>query len=517
MWIVRLALDRPYTFIVLAVLILLLGLFAVRTTPTDIFPKIDIPVVSIIWTYTGLPTPDMEKRVTTFSEFVLATVNDIRSIESQTLNGVATIKVYFHPQVRIDAAMAQIDSAVNGIRFRMPPGINPPWILRFGADTVPIIQLALSSKTLSEAQLYDYGIFRVRQQLSTVAGTLLPAPYGGKSRQIMVDLDQDALIGKGLSPIDVSNAINAQNVTLPSGSLKVGDRDYTVSTNASPTTVPALNDLPVKVVNGAVVYIRDIGQVRDGAVVQQNTVRADGEPSVLLTIMKTGSVSTLSIVDEIKNRILPVTRAAAPPGMQIKELFDQSVFVRASINGVLREAVIAAALTGLMILLFLGSWRSTVIIAISIPLSILSSLAMLSFMGHTMNVMTLGGLALAIGILVEDATVTIENIHRHMGRKTLREAVLDGAAEIATPTFVATLTICIVFVSVVFLTGPAKFLFTPMALAVVFAMMASYLLSRTLVPVLAAYLLRREQHEVNPETGLSDAPQAGNWFARVNS
>jgi multidrug efflux pump subunit AcrB len=517
MWIVRLALDRPYTFVVFAVLILLLGVYSIETTPTDIFPKIDIPVVSIIWTYTGLPTPEMEKRVTTFSEFVLATVNDIRSIESQTLTGVATIKVYFHPQVRIDAAMAQINSAVNGIRFRMPPGINPPWILRFGADTVPIIQLALSSKTLSEAQLYDYGIFRVRQQLSTVAGTLLPAPYGGKSRQIMVDLDQDALIGKGLSPIDVSNAINAQNVTLPSGSLKVGDRDYTVSTNASPTNVPALNDLPVKVVNGAMVYIRDIGQVRDGAVVQQNTVRADGEPSVLLTIMKTGSVSTLQIVDEIKSRILPVTRAAAPPGMQIRELFDQSVFVRASIDGVLREAVIAAALTGLMILLFLGSWRSTVIIAISIPLSILSSLAMLSFIGHTMNVMTLGGLALAIGILVDDATVTIENIHRHMGRKPLREAVLDGAAQIATPTFVATLTICIVFVSVVFLTGPAKYLFTPMALAVVFAMVASYLLSRTLVPVLAAFLLKGEQHEVNPETGLSDTPEAHGWFGRLNA
>lgn len=517
MWIVRLALDRPYTFIVLAVLILLLGVFAIQTTPTDIFPKIDIPVVSIIWTYTGLPTPDMEKRVTTFSEFVLATVNDIRSIESQTLNGVATIKVYFHPQVRIDAAMAQINSAVNGIRFRMPPGINPPWILRFGADTVPIIQLALSSKSLSEAQLYDYGIFRVRQQLSTVAGTLLPAPYGGKSRQIMVDLDPEALIGKGLSPIDISNAINLQNVTLPSGSVKVGDRDYTVSTNSSPLVVDALNDLPVKTVNGATIYIRDIGHVRDGSVVQQNLVRADGEASVLLTIMKTGSVSTLEIVDEIKERILPITRAAAPPGMKIRELFDQSVFVRASIQGVLREAVIAAALTGILILLFLGSWRSTVIIAISIPLSILSSLAMLSFMGHTMNVMTLGGLALAIGILVDDATVTIENIHRHMGRKPLREAVLDGAAQIATPTFVATLTICIVFVSVVFLTGPAKYLFTPMALAVVFAMIASYILSRTLVPVMAAYLLRKEQHEVNPDTGLSETPHTGGWFTRVNT
>src|SRR4051794_30609559 len=401
--------------------------------------------------------------------------------------------------------------------FRMPPGINPPWILRFGADTVPIIQLALSSDTLSESELYDYGIFRVRQQLSTVAGTLLPAPYGGVSRQIMVDLDQDALVANGLSPIDISNTINAQNVTLPSGTVKIGDRDYTVSTNSSPLDFSQLNEAPLKVVNGATVYIRDVAHVRDGYAVQQNVVRADGKPSVLLTIMKTGSVSTLSIVDEIKNKILPVSRAAAPPGMKIKELFDQSVFVRASINGVLREALIAACLTGMMILLFLGSWRSTLVIAVSIPLSILSSLAMLSALGHTMNVMTLGGLALAIGILVDDATVTIENIHRHMGRKPLREAVLDGAAQIAVPTFVATLTICIVFVSVVFLTGPAKYLFTPMALAVVFAMIASYLLSRTLVPVMAAYLLRGEQHEVDPATGISEQKHARkNWFARVN-
>ncbi len=518
MWIVRLALNRPYTVIVLAVLILLLGVSAVLTTPTDIFPKIDIPVVSIIWTYTGLPTTEMEKRITTFSEFVLATVNDIRSIESQTLNGVSTIKVYFHPQVRIDAAMAQINSAVNGIRFRMPPGVNPPWILRFGADTVPIIQLALSSNTLTESELYDYGIFRVRQQLSTVAGTLLPAPYGGVSRQIMVDLDQEALVANGLSPIDISNTINAQNVTLPSGTVKVGEREYTVSTNSSPPDFAALNMAPVKVVNGATVYIRDVAQVRDGYAVQQNVVRSDGKPSVLLTIMKTGSVSTLDIVDEIKNHILPASRAAAPKGMQIKELFDQSVFVRASINGVLREAIIAACLTGLMILLFLGSWRSTLIIAISIPLSILSSLCVLSAMGHTMNVMTLGGLALAIGILVDDATVTIENIHRHMGRKPLYDAVLEGAAQIAAPTLVSTLTICIVFVSVMFLTGPAKYLFTPMALAVVFAMLASYLLSRTLVPVLAAYMLRGEQHVVNPETGVSanKPEQHKSWFGRVN-
>lgn len=517
MWIVRLALDRPYTFVVLAVLILLLGGFATVTTPVDIFPKIDIPVVSIIWTYTGLNTTEMEKRVTTFSEFVLATVNDIRSIESQTLNGVSTIKVYFHPQVRIDAATAQINSAVNGIRFRMPPGINPPWILRFGADTVPVIQLALSSDSLSQSQLYDYGLFRVRQQLSTVPGTLLPAPYGGVARQIMVDLDQNALIANGLSPIDISNAINAQNVTLPSGTVKVGEREYQVSTNSSPKSIEVLEAAPLKVVNGATVFVRDVAHVRDGYRVQENLVRADGKPSVLLTIMKTGSVSTLEIVDTIKNKILPATRAAAPPGMTIKELFDQSVFVRASINGVLREAVIAALLTGLMILLFLGSWRSTLIIAVSIPLSILSSLCLLSAFGHTMNVMTLGGLALAIGILVDDATVTIENIHRHMGRKPLREAVLEGAAQIAAPTFVSTLTICIVFVSVVFLTGPAKYLFTPMALAVVFAMLASYLLSRTLVPVMSAYLLRHEQHEVDPATGVSSqVEQSGNFFSRVN-
>src|SRR6201994_3186673 len=348
MWIVRLALDRPYTFIVLAVLILLLGVFSIVTTPTDIFPKIDIPVVSIIWTYTGLPTPEMAMRVTTFSEFVLATVNDIRSIESQTLNGVATIKVYFHPQVRIDAAMAQINSAVNGIRFRMPPGINPPWILRFGADTVPIIQLALSSDSLTESQLYDYGIFRVRQQLSTVAGTLLPAPYGGVSRQIMVDLDQNALLAKGITPTDVTAAINAQNLTLPSGTAKIGAREYTVSTNSSPVDALSLNDVPVKTVNGSLVYMRDIAHVRDGWAVQQNASRADGKPNVLLSVMKTGSVSTLEIVKQIKNDVLPTSRAAAPKGMKIKELFDQSLLVRASIAGVLREGLIAACLTALM-------------------------------------------------------------------------------------------------------------------------------------------------------------------------
>ena len=517
MWIVKLALDRPYTFVVAAILILFLGTAAIINTPTDIFPNIDIPVISVIWTYTGLPAEEVEKRITVYSEFVMAIVNDIRSIESQTLNGVATLKIYFNPQVRVDAATAQVGAAVQAIQFRMPPGIHPPWILRFGASTVPIIQLALSSKVLNEAALYDYGLFRVRTQLSTVPGVLLPAPYGGKQRQIMVDLDQNKLLSKGLTPIDVNNAIQAQDVTLPSGQLKIGRREYTVSTNSSPPDALELNDVPVKYVNGSVVYMRDIGNVRDGYAVQQEAVRANGLPACLLTIMKLGSVSTLDIIDQIKNKVLPITRAAAPKGLDINALFDQSIFVRGSIQGVLREGLIAAGLTAAMILLFLGSWRSTLIIAVSIPLSILCSIIALSATNNTLNVMTLGGLALAIGILVDDATVTIENIHRHMGRKTLRDAVLDGASQIAVPTFVSTLTICIVFVSVVFLTGPAKYLFTPMALAVVFAMIASYLLSRTLVPVMVNYLLKGEQHEVNPETGVAAPSEGKSRFERFHN
>ncbi|HEY4047466.1 MAG TPA: efflux RND transporter permease subunit [Acidobacteriaceae bacterium] len=516
MWIVRLALNRPYTFIVVSILILVLGFTSIATTPTDIFPNIDIPVITVIWSYSGLPPKEMEQRITTFSEFVMALVNDVRAIDSQTVNGASVIKLYFQPQVHIDAAMSQVGAAVQAIRFRMPPGVNPPWTLRFSASTVPIIQLALSSDTLSESELYDYGLFRVRQQLSTVPGTLLPAPYGGVARQIMVDLDQNALLAKGLTPTDITAAINAQNVTLPSGTAKVGDREYTVTTNSSPKDALTLNDVPIKRVNGSLVYMRDVAHVRDGWAVQQNVVRADGKPAVLLAIMKTGSVSTLEIVNQIKNEILPTARAAAPKGLNIRELFDQSLFVRASIEGVLREGIIAACLTALMILLFLGSWRSTIIIAISIPLSILSSIIVLSALGDTMNTMTLGGLALAIGILVDDATVTIENIHRHMGNSPLREAVLVGASEIATPTLVSTLTICIVFVSVVFLTGPAKYLFTPMALAVVFAMLASYLLSRTLVPVLVNFLLGAEHSfEGSEEDRLAHtAPRS--IFGRIN-
>jgi multidrug efflux pump subunit AcrB len=516
MWIVRLALNKPYTFIVAAILILVLGISSIATTPTDIFPNIDIPVVTVIWSYSGLPAKEMEQRVTTFSEFVMAVVNDVKSIDSQTVNGASVIKISFQPQVRIDAAMSQVGAAVNSIRFRMPPGVNPPWILRFSASTVPIIQLSLSSDTLSESEIYDYGLFRVRQQLTTVPGTLLPTPYGGVARQIMVDLDQNALLAKGITPIDVTAAINAQNVTLPSGTAKVDTREYTVSTNSSPVDALMLNDVPIKTVDGKLVYMRDVAHVRDGWSVQQNVARANGKPAALLTIMKTGSVSTLDIVNQIKNDVLPGSRAAAPKGLKITELFDQSIFVKASIVGVLREGVIAASLTALMILLFLGSWRSTLIIAISIPLSILSSIIVLSAMGETMNTMTLGGLALAIGILVDDATVTIENIHRHMDSQPLKEAVLLGASEIATPTLVSTLTICIVFVSVVFLTGPAKFLFTPMALAVVFAMLASYVLSRTLVPVLVNFMLGAEHNFEGKTDFEAGVPAKRSIFGRIN-
>jgi CzcA family heavy metal efflux pump len=516
MWIVRLALNRPYTFIVASILILVLGFSSIATTPTDIFPNIDIPVVTVIWSYSGLPAKEMEERVTTFSEFVMAVVNDVKSIDSQTTSGASVIKISFQPQVRIDAAMSQVGAAVNSIRFRMPPGVNPPWILRFSASTVPIIQLSLSSDTLSESEIYDYGLFRVRQQLTTVPGTLLPTPYGGVARQIMVDLDQNALLAKGLTPIDVTAAINAQNVTLPSGTAKIDNSEYTVSTNSSPVDAMMLNDVPIKTVNGSLVYMRDVAHVRDGWSVQQNVARANGKPAALLAIMKTGSVSTLDIVNQIKNDVLPASRAAAPKGLKITELFDQSIFVKASIVGVLREGVIAASLTALMILLFLGSWRSTLIIAISIPLSILSSIIALSAMGETMNTMTLGGLALAIGILVDDATVTIENIHRHMGEQPLYEAVLLGASEIATPTLVSTLTICIVFVSVVFLTGPAKYLFTPMALAVVFAMLASYVLSRTLVPILVNYFLGAEpSFEEHVESGRA-RKESRSFFGRIH-
>jgi CzcA family heavy metal efflux pump len=506
MWIVKLALRRPYTFVVMALLILLLGVTSIRNTSTDIFPEIDIPVVTVVWQYTGLSPDQMAKQITTFSEYTISSaVDNVKNIESQSLAGVSVIRIFFQPNVRIDSAIAQVTAVSQTILRRMPPGAQPPFIIRYNASSVPILQLALGSKTLTEAQLYDYGIYRVRQAIAPVRGATLPLPYGGKPRQIMVDLDPQALLSKGLSPLDVSNAVNAQNLTLPTGTAKIGKSEFIVDINGSPDTVAALNDVPIKQVNGAMVYIRDVAHVRDGFAVQTNVVRQDGNPSALLTILKNGGASTLDIVNQIK-ALLTGMRAAAPAGLQITELFDQSIFVRAAISGVVKEGVIAALLTATMILLFLGSWRSTFIVMVSIPLSILASLSILSLLGYTLNVMTLGGLALAVGILVDDATVEIENIHRNLAQgKPIQRAILDGAQQIAVPAFVSTLAICIVFVSVVFLTGPAKYLFTPLALAVVFAMLTSYLLSRTLVPVLVKYLIRGHEAE-NP---------AGNFFSQI--
>lgn len=520
MWIVRMALERRYTFIVMALLIIVLGTISIRRTPTDIFPVIDIPVITVIWTYNGLSTQEMESRIALYSEFsISAAVNDVKSVESQTLNGVSVIKIYFHPTVSIDSAISQVAAVSGAIQRRMPVGNNPPIILRYNASSVPIIQLGLSGDGLTEAQLYDFGIFRVRQQLAIVQGTTLPAPYGGKVRQVTVDLDQQSLQSYGLTAMDVSQAINAQNLTLPTGTAKIGAREYTVAMNSSPSEADALNDVPIKEVNGKIIFIRDVANVHDGTAIQQNIVRLDGKRGALLTVLKNGNTSTLDIIDQIKDSVLPASRAIAPPGMQISELFDQSVFIRAAINGVLVEGLIAGCLTALMILLFLGSWRSTLIVAVSIPLSILSSLIVLYLMGETLNVMTLGGLALAVGILVDDATVTIENIHLNMEQgKGLRTAILDGAMQIATPTFVATLTICIVFVSVIFLDGPAKYLFTPLAFAVVFAMLASYVLSRTLVPTLVLIMLPKEAEEMARRHALDgaahDHPNPG-FFGRI--
>jgi multidrug efflux pump subunit AcrB len=502
MWIVRLALNRPYTFVVLALLIVIVGGAMIVQTPTDIFPNIDIPVVTVIWNYRGLSTKDMESQMTIFSEYTISSVvSDVKNIESQTLPGVSVIKIYFHPTVKIDSAVAQVTAVSQTILRRMPPGTQPPFIIRYNASNVPILQLSLSSKNLSEAQLYDYGIYRIRQQIAVIQGTSLPLPYGGKPRQIMVDLDSEALLANGLTAQDVNLAVTAQNFTLPTGTAKIGEIDYSIALNSSPEAVQALNDVPVKVVQGKTIYLRDVAQVHDGFQVQTNVVRQEGRRSVLLTVLKSGSASTLDIAEHVK-ALLPSMRAAAPPGMDITLLSDQSLFVSAAIKGVLTEGLIAACLTATMILLFLGSWRSTLIVSISIPLSILVSIALLNFLGQTMNVMTLGGLALAVGILVDDATVEIENIHRNiaMGKK-LRQAILDGAQQIAVPAFVSTLAICIVFLPVIFLTGPAQYLFTPLAMAVVFAMLASYLLSRTVIPTLVKFLLRAEAEEHGKPSG----------------
>jgi multidrug efflux pump subunit AcrB len=495
MGIVRFALRFPHTFYVLAALILFLGAAAIRSMPTDIFPEIRIPVVTVIWSYTGLTTPEMEQRVSTYSQYSISSnVNGIKNMEAQTLNGLSIQKIYFQPGVNLDLAIAQIVSATNAIRALMPPGIQPPIVVQFNASSVPVLQLSLNSDSLNEQQLYDLGIYRVRQQLAPVPGVTLPTPAGGKYRQIMVDIDPDKLLSRGLTPLDIVNAVNTQNLTLPSGTAKIGDTQYTVKTNATPATIDDLNMIPVKFANGATIFLKDVAQVRDGSLVQQNIVREDGHRAVLLSVIKNGNASTLTVVNGVK-RALEAIRAALPAGLKITELFDQSVFVTNSVNGVLREGAIAAGLTALMILVFLGSWRSTLVVMISIPLAILSSLVVLYFLGETLNTMTLGGLALAVGILVDDSTVTIENTHRLWTEEgmPLSEATLHGAAEIAVPTLVSTLAISCVFTSVVFLDGPAKYLFTPLGLAVVFAMLASYGFSRTLTPITIGLLLRSER------------------------
>jgi multidrug efflux pump subunit AcrB len=516
MWIVRLALTHPYTFVVMAMVIVLLGGVAVVRMPTDIFPEIDIPVASVIFSFGGIPPEEMERRVVTIAERAYTTaVADIEHIESQSLTGVGIIKMYFHPDAKIEAAIAQLSASSQSVLRVLPPGMFPPLILRYNAASVPILQLTLSSDKLSEQELFDYGANFVRTQLATVQGASVPLPYGGRYRQIMVDIDPKVLYAQNLSPYDVVNAINAQNLILPTGFAKFGTREYGVRMNSSPELLDALNDLPVKQVNNTTVYVRDVAHVRDGYAIQNNVVRENGKRSALITVLKTGSSSTLDIVARVR-KMMPRIQATMPRELNIRFLFDQSLFVRAAVNGVLREAIIAAVLTGLMILLFLGSWRSTLIVCISIPLSILTSLGILYAMGQTINVMTLGGLALAVGILVDDATVTIENIHRNLAQqKPIIRAILDGAQQIAVPAFVSTLCICIVFVPVIFLSGTARYLFSPLALAVVLAMQASYLLSRTLVPTMVNYLLRSEIDRYRIPEGGEDT-YAGGFFWKIH-
>ncbi|WGR68631.1 MULTISPECIES: efflux RND transporter permease subunit [unclassified Bradyrhizobium] len=494
MGIVRFALKYRHTFYVMAVAMLVLGTSAILSTPKDIFPRIDIPVITLIWQYTGLTPEEMEQRVTTYSEYsISSSVNNVRNIESQTLSGISVEKIYFQPNVNVDLAMSQIVSASNSIRNLMPEGIQPPIVVQYNASSVPVLQLSLSSDRLNEQQLYDYGIYRIRQALAPIQGITLPTPYGGKYRQIMVDIDPAALRANGLTPTDVVNAVNAQSLTLPSGDAKIGHRQYIVGINSQPSTIDDLNNVPIRQIGGTPVTLKDVAHVRDGWAVQQNVVRSEGRRSILLTIIKNGDASTLDVVDRVK-AALPEIQKAAPQGMEIRPLFDQSVFVSQAIGGVVREGLIATALTALMILLFLGSWRSMLIVAVSIPLSILTSIAIFSALGQTINTMTLGGLALAIGILVDDSTVAIENTHRLFERRMdFHQAVVEGTAGIALPTLVSTLAICSVFVSLFFLHGPARFLFTPLGLAVSFAMLASYLIARTLTPIMIDLILRGER------------------------
>ncbi len=518
MWIVRLALRRPYTFVVFALLILILGAYSIVTMPTDIFPNIDIPVVTVVWNFSGLSADQMANRIVFNSERgMTTTVNDIEHIESQSLNGVAVIKIFFQPHVNIANAVAQV-TAICEVQVRsLPPGTFPPFIIQYNASSVPVLQLGLSGKGLDEQQLNDLATNSIRTQLATIEGAQTPYPYGGKQREILVDINLAALQAKGLSPADVVNAISAQNLIVPSGSMKIDRFEYAIETNSAPEVISDLNNLPIKAVNGAVIYIRDVAHVRDGSPPQTNIVRVDGRRAILMSILKTGSASTLDIIAGIREKLATI-KSQLPPQLQINALSDQSIFVRSAIDGVVREAIVAACLTAIMILVFLGSWRSTVIIAVSIPLSILCSLIVLSMLHETINIMTLGGMALAVGILVDDATVAIENINRNLeAGKELEQSILDGSAQIAVPALVSTLAICIVFVPMFLLTGVARYLFVPMAEAVVFAMLASYLLSRTLVPTMAKYLLHehddasamRKQVSRNPFTHFQMAFESG--------
>ncbi|HWM66320.1 MAG TPA: efflux RND transporter permease subunit [Steroidobacteraceae bacterium] len=492
MWIVELALRRPYTFIVVALLVLIIGPLSVSRTPTDIFPNIDIPVLSVVWSFNGFTADDMARRIISPYERALTSdVDNIEHVESQSMNSVAVVKVFFHPGADINRAMAEASASAQSILRVLPQGTLPPTILAYSASTVPILQLALSSKTLPEQQLYDLGNNFIRTRLATVQGAAVPLPFGGKVRQVMVDINSQALQSKGLSPLDVVNAVNAQSLILPGGTAKIGTFEYNVNLNGSTSTVEALNDLPIKATPGGVIYIRDVAHVRDGFSPQTNIVRTDGNRSALLEIEKSGSASTLTIINQVK-AMLPQIAAGLPKALTIKPVSDQSVFVSSAISGVVREALIAAALTAVMILVFLSSWRATLIIAISIPLSVIASLIALSALGQTINIMTLGGLALAVGILVDDATVSIENITHHLEMgQAKHDAILIGSGEIAVPTLVSTLAICIVFLPMFMLSGVARFLFVPLAEAVVFAMLASYFFSRTLIPTLAMYLLRQ--------------------------
>jgi CzcA family heavy metal efflux pump len=510
MWLVRVALSRPYTFVVMAVLIVLLGVVTIRRMSTDILPEIDIPVVAVVWQYGGLTPEEMEKRVVTgYERFLITTVSDIEHTESQTLSGVSVIKVFFHPGARVDAATAQI-AAVSQTAIRsLPPGATPPLILRYSASNAPVMQLALESEKLSEQQLFDLGVNFVRAGVATVQGAGVPYPYGGKQRQVMVDIDLERLYAWGLSPRDVINAVSAQNLTLPTGSIKMGTQEYPVLINSSPDSLEELNGIPVRTVGGKTVFLRDVANVRDGFSPQTSIVHANGKRAVVMPILKSAGASTLDVVARVRE-VLPSVLATLPKELKLSPLFDQSVFVRAAVDGVVREAVVAAGLTALMMLLFLGSWRSTLIVVVSIPLSILVAIVVLSLLGQSLNTMTLGGMSLAVGILVDDATVELENIHRNIGQnKPLVRAILDGAREIAVPAFVSTLCICIVFVPVAFLTGSAKSLFLPLAMAVVFAMLTSYFLSRTLVPTLVRYLLASESHAPSDRPGFWARLHAG--------